>query len=102
MIVPKYALKVYQSSSKSSYAFAYYNGFCKVYEKNNLSPLSPLNEEKKKKLSQLLKLIFPHCITQSCSHLECGVLKVEGACSIKMIPIQEGSTELCVHEICVL
>ena len=35
------------------------------------------------------------------SHLV-EVLKVEGVCSAKMIPIQEGSTELHMHENCVL
>ena len=37
-------------------------------------------------------------ISQShCSNLICGVLKVEGMCSTKMIPIQRGSTELCTY-----
>ena len=31
-----------------TYTFAFYNGFCKVYEKKNLIPLSPLNAEKRK------------------------------------------------------
>ena len=34
------------------------------------------------------------CVKQSCSNLVCGVLKVKDVCSIKMIPIREGSSEL--------
>ena len=57
MIVPKYVLKLYQSSRKSSYVFAFYNDFCKVCEKNNLSPPSPLNEERKKERERERKKI---------------------------------------------
>ena len=31
-------------------------------------------------------------------NLVCGVLKVKGVGSTKMIPIQEGSMKLCMHE----
>ena len=50
MIVPQYVLKVHQSSRQLRYTFAFYNGFCKVCEKKNLSPPSPLNEEKKEEI----------------------------------------------------
>ena len=48
------------------------------------------------------RLIFHDCSKQSCSNLVYGVLKVEDICSIKMIAIQEGSTELHMHENCIL
>ena len=46
--------------------------------------------------------MFHNCIRQSCPNLVCGVLKVEEICSVRMIPIQEGSTELCIRENCIL
>ena len=54
-----YVLKVYQSSRKSRYTFAFYNNFWKVCKKNNLSPKQTNKEEKKeekrKELSRFLK-----------------------------------------------
>ena len=42
-------LKANQSSRKLSYTFAFYNHFCKVCEKNNLSPPQPPKRRKKNK-----------------------------------------------------
>ena len=43
---------------------------------------------------------WPYISQLRYSKLVCGVLKVEGIYSIKMIPIREGSIELPVHENC--
>ena len=43
---------------------------------------------------------WPYISQLRYSKLVCGVLKLEGICRIKMIPIREGSMELRVHENC--
>ena len=53
VIVPQYVLKVYQSSRQLSYTFAFYNGFCKVCEKKNPIPPSPLKAKRRKKTQEI-------------------------------------------------
>jgi len=64
-------------------------------EKKNLSPPSPspLKEEKKAK-----KLSWTYNSQMHCLNLVCGVLRVEGVCTAKTILVQQGSTELRMHE----
>ena len=79
-------LKAFLNSRKSSYTFPFYNGFCKVCKKNNLSPLCPLKGEE----NEEIKLIH-NSIMQSCSNVVCMVLKVEGVNSIKMNSRENGA-----------
>ena len=58
MSVPQYVLKVYQNSRESRYAFAFYNGFCKVCEKNNVSPKPPKMKSLKAHISLFHKAIL--------------------------------------------
>ena len=51
-------------------------------------------EEKTKKLSQCLKSHISGTLEIICSNLECGVLKLEGVSTAKIILFHQGTTEL--------
>jgi len=72
--------------------------------KEESKPPEPPKRKKKKQRNwvKLWELIIHRCIGQSCLNLVCGVLTVEGVCTMKKTLVQQGSTELRMLENCVL
>ena len=73
-------------------AFAFYSSFCKCAKRGR---------KKTKKLSQFLKSHISELLKRFRSNLKCGVLKVEGVSTAKLVLFHQGSTELRRCENCV-
>ena len=80
---------VYQISRQSDMAFAFYSIFCKCAKTGR--KIRRKKQKKTKKLSQFLK---SRISKQFRSNLVCGVLKLAGMATAKIILFHQGSTEL--------
>ena len=86
--MPLYPPSVCQISKRSDMAFAFYSSFCKCAKRGR-------KIRRRKNTNKETKPIF------EVANLECGVLKVEGVSTAKMVLFHQGSTELRRCEICV-
>ena len=86
---------VCQISRQSDKVFAFYSSFCKCAKRGRIR-----RRKKTKKLSQFLKSHISGT-PEARSNLECGVLKLEGVSTAKIILFHQGSTELRRCENCV-
>ena len=78
-------------------AFAFYSSFCKCATRGR----KIRRKKKNKKLSQFLKSHISGTREVFRSNLECGVLKLEGMSTAKIVLFHQGSTELRRCEKCV-
>ena len=69
MIVPQYVFKVYQSSRQLNYTFEFYNGCCKVCEKNLSPPQAPNEEKKPEEIKPNLEGLYFTIALSNLSHI---------------------------------
>ena len=97
--MPLYPPSVSQISRLLDIAFAFYSGFCKCAKRGR--KIRRGRRKKTKKLSQFLKSHISERLKRFRSNLECGVLKLEGVSTAKIVLFHQGSTELRRCENCI-